>query len=464
MGNHTIQTIFLTAVCLLLAALPSRGQEEEESRLELGVQLLGHGEVRNGGFNESMAEEEADDNSHAGFMMSRTRVTADFLQKGLSARVTAQHAGVWGQKGQGSLNLNEAWARLSLKNGLFAQLGRQALSYDDERIIGPNDWAMAYMTHDVLKLGYEGNGHRLHAIGLRGRGMTIAVLDGGFQNVDQIPAFYNVKIDGIRDCVWHNPKLPHPEVADHQLYYETDHGTRVLSALAANLPEVLIGTAPEAHYWLMRCEDQQSEQPVEQDYWAMAAELADSAGVDIINSSLGYNDFDEPHESLRLRDLDGNSTLISRTASMLARKGIVLVNSAGNMGMGPWKKICVPADAHQILTVGAVNEQGKNAPFSGVGPSQDGRVKPDVMALGAPAALISGRGSIVRDMGTSFSAPVVCGLVACLWQSCPHLSANDIISLVRKSSDNYATPDNVYGFGIPNFWRAYMIGKLEYEK
>ena len=164
MGNHTIQTIFLTAVCLLLAALPSRGQEEEESRLELGVQLLGHGEVRNGGFNESMAEEEADDNSHAGFMMSRTRVTADFLQKGLSARVTAQHAGVWGQKGQGSLNLNEAWARLSLKNGLFAQLGRQALSYDDERIIGPNDWAMAYMTHDVLKLGYEGNGHRLHAI------------------------------------------------------------------------------------------------------------------------------------------------------------------------------------------------------------------------------------------------------------------------------------------------------------
>ena len=164
MGNHTIQTIFLTAVCLLLAALPSRGQEEEESRLELGVQLLGHGEVRNGGFNESMAEEEADDNSHAGFMMSRTRVTADFLQKGLSARVTAQHAGVWGQKGQGSLNLNEAWARLSLKNGLFAQLGRQALSYDDERIIGPNDWAMAYMTHDVLKLGYEGNCHRLHAI------------------------------------------------------------------------------------------------------------------------------------------------------------------------------------------------------------------------------------------------------------------------------------------------------------
>ena len=307
-------------------------------------------------------------------------------------------------------------------------------------------------------------GHRLHAISLRGRGMTIAVLDGGFQNVDQIPAFYNVKIDGIRDFVWHNPKLPHPEVADQQLYYETDHGTRVLSALAANLPEVLIGTAPEAHYWLMRCEDQQSEQPVEQDYWAMAAELADSAGVDIINSSLGYNDFDEPHESLRLRDLDGHSTLISRTASMLARKGIVLVNSAGNMGMGPWKKICVPADAHQILTVGAVNEQGKNAPFSGVGPSQDGRVKPDVMALGAPAALISGRGSIVRDMGTSFSAPVVCGLVACLWQSFPRMSAIDIISLVRKSSDNYATPDNIYGFGIPNFWRAYMIGKLEYEK
>jgi len=306
-------------------------------------------------------------------------------------------------------------------------------------------------------------GQRLHNIGLRGRGMTIAVLDGGFLNADRIPALCDVRVDGIHDFVWHNPATDHPEDANQQIYYETDHGTRVLSAMASDVPEVLTGTAPDAHYWLLRCEDLDTEQPVEQDYWAMAAEMADSAGVDIINSSLGYNAFDAPHPSLRLSDLDGRSTLISRTASMLARKGIVLVSSAGNTGMGPWKKICVPADAHEILTVGAVTPEGKNAPFSSVGPSQDGRVKPDVTAVGSPAALISGRGSIVHDMGTSFSAPVVCGLVACLWQQFPKKSAIDIISLIRKTADNSQTPDNVYGYGKPNFWRAYMVGKLEYD-
>lgn len=307
------------------------------------------------------------------------------------------------------------------------------------------------------------SGQRLHAIGFRGKGITIAVLDGGFQNVNRIQAFKNVKIDGIRDLVWHNPETPHPENPDDQIYYETDHGTRVLSAMAANEPDVLTGTAPDAHYWLIRCEDQATEQPVEEDYWAMAAELADSAGADIINSSLGYNEYDAPHRKLQLRDLDGRSTLISRTASMLAGKGIILVNSAGNMGMGPWKKICVPADAHEMLTVGAVNPQGRNAPFTSVGPTQDGRVKPDVVAIGSPAILISGRGTVVRDMGTSFSAPIICGLVACLWQGLPKKNAIDIISLVRKTSNNHEAPDNIYGYGKPNFWRAYMIGKLEDE-
>ena len=290
---------------------------------------------------------------------------------------------------------------------------------------------------------------------MRGKGMTIAVLDGGFQNADVMAALSNIRIVGSHDFI--NPAAP-------TLFFETDHGTKVLSAMAANRPEVLVGTAPEAAYWLLRCEDQHSEQLVEEDYWAMAAEFADSAGVDIINSSLGYNEFDDPAQSHRLRDLDGESTLISRTASMLARKGIVLVNSAGNTGMGPWKKLCVPADAHEILTVGALNQQLTNAPFSGVGPTQDGRVKPDVMAPGAPAALFSGKGSVVRDMGTSFATPIVSGLVACLWQALPGKSALDIISLVRKTSDNYHTPDNIYGYGRPNFWRAFMIGKLEEVK
>ena len=292
-------------------------------------------------------------------------------------------------------------------------------------------------------------GHRLHSIGHKGKGMTIAVLDGGFQNTDVIPAFLHANIVGAKDFVYPNSQF---------FYQETDHGTKVLSAMAANEPEVLIGTAPEARYWLLRCEDQQTEQPVEEDYWAMAAEFADSLGADIITSSLGYNEYDHAPQ-YHQRDLDGQTALISRTASMLAGKGIILVNSAGNSGMGPWKKISFPADANDILTVGAVNMEKKNAPFSGVGPTQDGRVKPDVMALGSPASLISGRGSIVRDMGTSFSTPLVAGLVACLWQALPEKTALEIIDLVRQTSNHYNEPDNIFGYGIPNFWRAYMIGK-----
>ena len=296
------------------------------------------------------------------------------------------------------------------------------------------------------------NGHRLHSIGHKGWGMTIAVLDGGFQNCDQIPVIQRANILGAEDFVY--PKSPH-------FYRETDHGTKVLSAMAANEPQILVGTAPEARYWLLRCEDQQTEQPVEEDYWTVAAEFADSAGVDIISSSLGYNEFDHHLGDYRLRDLDGQTALISRTASMLAGKGIILINSAGNLGIGPWKKITFPADANDILTVGAVNYDKRVAPFCGVGPTQDGRVKPDVMALGSPASLISGRGTVIRDMGTSFSTPVVAGLVACLWQALPNKTALEIINLVRQTSSQYQDPDNVYGYGIPNFWRAYMIGKAE---
>ena len=159
-----------------------------------------------------------------------------------------------------------------------------------------------------------------------------------------------------------------------------------------------------------------------------------------------------------------NSALISRSASLLAHKGIVLCNSAGNSGMNSWKKIGVPADADNILTVGAVSSEGKIAPFSSVGPSQDLRVKPDVVAMGSPATLISGKGMLTRDMGTSFSTPLISGLVACLWQGLPGKTALEIIDLVRQSATLCEEPDNVYGYGVPDFWRAYMVGKMQDEK
>ena len=155
--------------------------------------------------------------------------------------------------------------------------------------------------------------------------------------------------------------------------------------------------------------------------------------------------------------MDGHSTLISHTASMLASKGIVLVNSAGNYGMGPWKKITFPADAEDIITVGALTQELTNAPFSGVGPTQDGRIKPDLMAIGSPATLISSRGTVMEDMGTSFSTPIVCGLIACLWQAMPEKTALEMIDIVRRCGDNYDHPDNVYGYGIPDFTRALKI-------
>lgn len=294
------------------------------------------------------------------------------------------------------------------------------------------------------------NGIRLHNQGFRGRGMLIAVLDGGFMNVDDIPVMRRVHLAGTADVVAPPSK---------SIYRETDHGTMVLSAMAAEEPGLYVGTAPEADYWLIRCEDTEVESLAEEDFWARAVELADSAGVDVVNSSLGYHAFDEKSDNYRYYQQDGQTAFISRTASMLAQKGIVLVNSAGNDGMGTWKRINFPSDAHDILSVGAVTSDGCNAAFSGVGPSADGRVKPDVMAQGSPTAVITGRGIISRDIGTSFSTPLVAGLVACLWQAFPEKTALEIINLVRQSSSNVATPDNIMGYGVPDFWKAYQMGK-----
>ena len=304
---------------------------------------------------------------------------------------------------------------------------------------------------------YNLKGDQLHRAGFLGKGMMIAVIDGGFKNADRIPELQKIKILG-----WHDFVSPN----DPQLFSETDHGTKVLSIMGAYHPHIFIGTAPKAGYWLLRSEDQLTEQEVEEDYWTMAAEFADSVGCDVINSSLGYNEYDHKWMSYKQWQLDGKTAFVSRSAAMLAQKGIVLCNSAGNSGMGPWKKIGVPADADHILTVGAISdiETQRIAAFSSVGPTQDGRVKPDVVALGAPARVISGRGTITSSMGTSFSSPVVCGLVACLWQAMQDKTASEIIDIIRRTGNNYQHPDNIYGYGVPDFWQAFLKGKVKSEE
>ena len=287
----------------------------------------------------------------------------------------------------------------------------------------------------------------LHEAGFKGQGMTIAVVDGGFHNFDRIPALDNVKVLGTKDFV--NP--------NSDIYAEATHGLSVLSCMAANKPGVMVGSAPEASYWLLRSEDSDSEYPIEQDYWAAAVEFADSVGVDLINTRIGNNEFDDSSMDFKLRDLDGQRSVISRVAGRLADKGMILVCSAGNSGNSGWKKITPPADAENIITVGAIAWQtGVIASFSSVGNTQDGRIKPDVVAAGVRTDVINSHGSQGKANGTSFASPTMCGMVAGLWQACPTLTAKEIIELVRQSGDRAAYPDNIYGYGIPNIWQAYQ--------
>lgn len=295
------------------------------------------------------------------------------------------------------------------------------------------------------------NGDSLHAAGFRGKGMTIAVIDAGYYNADEMKVLKKMKLLGTKDFV--NP--------DSDIYEENNHGMKVLSCMAANKPYVMVGTAPEASYWLLRSEDGDSEHLVEQDYWAAALEFADSVGVDVVNTSLGYRAFDDKSKNYDYRDLTGHYALMSREAAMAADKGMVVVCSAGNEGQKTWKKITPPADAGNVLTVGAVDESGMNAVFSSVGNTTDGRVKPDVMAVGVASTVLDANGNVSKANGTSFASPTMCGLVACLWQACPQLTAKELIGLVGSSGDRYAYPDNVFGYGIPDVWKAYKTANAK---
>lgn len=290
------------------------------------------------------------------------------------------------------------------------------------------------------------HGDSLHRAGFRGEGMHIAVIDAGYYNADEISVFKKMNLLGVRDFV--NPRS--------DIYAENYHGMKVLSCMAANKPHVLVGTAPEASYWLLRSEDDDTEQPVEEDYWAEALEFADSVGVDMVNTSLGYYEFDDKSMNYRYRDLDGHRSLMSHSASLAAGKGLVVVCSAGNSGRGAWKKITPPGDAEHVITVGAVSRELVNADFSSVGNTTDGRVKPDVMAVGVISAVAGNDGTVSNANGTSFASPTLCGLVACFWQACPWLTARQVVKAVQQAGDRKDAPDNIYGYGIPDMWKAYQ--------
>lgn len=297
------------------------------------------------------------------------------------------------------------------------------------------------------------NGDVLHDMGYDGAGMTIAILDAGFLNVDDIAAF---------DSLWINEQiLGYKDFADPinpDIFGSHSHGCSVLSTMGANLPGEMVGTAPQADYWLLRTEYGPSETPIEEYNWVSGAEYADSVGADIINSSLGYTTYDDPFESHTYEEMDGNTAVITIGADIAASKGMIVVNSAGNSGNDPWFYIGAPADGDSVFSIGAVNSSGDFASFSSNGPTSDGRIKPNVVAQGQGSAIISAYGGDVSfGSGTSFSSPITAGMVACLWQSSPDKRNTEIMDAIMEAGSLADNPNNQLGWGIPDYVAAYSL-------
>jgi hypothetical protein len=288
------------------------------------------------------------------------------------------------------------------------------------------------------------NGYPLHYSGFDGSGILIAVLDAGFFNADKISSLSSLRsrngIKGTFDFVDN----------DRFVYDYSTHGTAVLSVLAGQIEGIIHGTAPEADFLLLRTEDVSSEFSSEEDLWAAGAELADSAGADIISSSLGYYNFDNSSLNYKYSDLDGNTTFVTRAADIAASKGILVVNSAGNERDDPWMHIIAPADGDSVVAVGAVDGYEMISLFSSAGPSFDGRIKPDNSTMGVSITVQMSVSSVVTLSGTSFSCPVLSGMTACLMEAVPDATNYEIIKALHSSADRFNMPDSLYGYGIPD--------------
>lgn len=290
------------------------------------------------------------------------------------------------------------------------------------------------------------NAHVLHENNYAGENIHIAVIDGGFSGVTSIAAFSELRnqnrLLGGYDFV---------EKSNNYWLPAGDHGTKVLATIAGNIPNQYVGTAPKASYYLFRTEDGNAETPVEESYWVEAIERADSLGVNVINTSLGYSIYDNSAYSYTPSDMDGQTAFCSKAANIATEKGMLVVVSAGNSGNNSsFPNISAPADAN-VLTVGAVDSNETYANFSSIGSTADGRIKPDVMAKGVSTAVINANNTIVTNNGTSFSAPIIAGAAACLWQANPSKTAEELMQIIKASSSRYNQPDNFYGYGIPDF-------------
>jgi serine protease AprX len=289
---------------------------------------------------------------------------------------------------------------------------------------------------------------KMQAAGYHGEGIDVAVFDAGFIGVNTLSSFQSIYQEGRMKSAFNfvnNSK---------NVYSTFDHGTEVLSIIAGNISGTYLGGAYKANFFLYQTEDVSSEYRIEEYNWLFAAERADSTGVDVINSSLGYNTFDDASMNYTYKNLDGKTSVVSRAAHKAFERGIVIVNSAGNEGNNSWKYVDVPADAEGVIACGAVNNFGYRSLFSSIGPSSDGRIKPDVSGLGEGSIVISSSGGVVSGSGTSFSSPLIACLAIGLRQALPQASAKEIYQRIIISASQAAHPDNFLGYGIPNFTSA----------
>lgn len=294
------------------------------------------------------------------------------------------------------------------------------------------------------------NGQLLHNEGFRGEGMLIAMFDAGWQGVDTDSFFQNLnaggQLLGTRDLIPFR----------NNVFEGHYHGTICASTMSCLRESELVGTAPQASYFFIRSEEPESEQLIEEDFWAQAAVIADSIGADVINSSLGYTTFPDFQQQVNTyAAMDGVSSIASLAATLLARKGVIVCISAGNEGANEWHYIGHPGDAYDVLTVGAADIFGQVARFSSRGPSYDGRVKPDITSVGVSTACVyPGDWLYVAD-GTSLAGPVAAGLCACLWQALPEASSLQVMQYIRENGSCYDNPNDSLGYGIPDFYAAY---------
>ena len=297
----------------------------------------------------------------------------------------------------------------------------------------------------------------LHEQGYDGTGIVVAILDGGFVGTENHACFDNMREEGrllgTRDFVYGSTSV----------YTQSTHGTSCLSTMAAYVPNQMVGTAPKASYYLLHTEDGPNENIVEEYNWVSGAEYADSLGVDVCSTSLGYIGFDMSQWDHPFEHFDGHTAPMTIGAEIAASRGMICMNAASNEGDG----VCtlgIPADAEHILTVGAVDENGYRANFSSVGPTYDGRIKPDVMAMGEGTYVASGDGGwwpYYNGNGTSFATPVLAGAVACLRQARPYASVQEICDVIRSCGNRADNPDSKYGYGIPDFSQALELLHVE---